>query len=141
MDRHSKEFRALQAEWDQKLKESGFVDCEQRDEHLKVWSMRVALHHSDSQREAKEEYYRAAGHFLYDYPFSDPAERRIWELHCEGVSKLKTLAIMKSEGLWFKKKRPQGWPVKPCATTIQTTLERLRDIMIKKIENERLQNS
>lgn len=141
MDRNSKEFKKLQETWDNKLKRSGFQDIEQRDGHLKTWSTQFVLDHSDSQIEAKQEYYRAAGHFLHEYKFTHPAERRIWELHCAGISKVATVAILESEKLWFKKRKKTGWTHhRPCATTVQVVLTRLKKMMLRKIEDGR-QNS
>ena len=82
-----KTLNQLYAIWDRKLKKSGFNDIEQRkDENLKIWSSKLPLQHAKEQIYAKTEYYRAAGHFLYDHRFETPVQRRMWELHAQGLS-------------------------------------------------------
>lgn len=93
----SKEFKALQAKWDKKLKDRGFDDIEQRDGNLKVWSsFFFKKRHNPILFEAKEEYYRAAGKFLYDHKWTSKKDRTIWELHCQGKSARVIVKEMKS---------------------------------------------
>lgn len=94
MAQQTKEFLALQAKWDKKLKDSGFNDAEQRDGNLKTWSSVYRLKHSDTTLEAKVEYYRAAGHFLYEYEFS-VFEKKVWELHVQGISMRNIVKVLK----------------------------------------------
>lgn len=66
------------------------VNIEQPDGLLKVWASSLAK--SDLSRgklevmQSREEYYRAASHFLWDYKFEKPLERTIWEMHSNGIS-------------------------------------------------------
>lgn len=81
------EFKRLKSEWDQKLKDSGFEDAEQPDERLKLWSSQFfRVRQNPVLDNAKEEYYRLAGHFLHDYPFQSELDRAVWSQHAEGVS-------------------------------------------------------
>lgn len=127
---NSKEFKKLQAEWDKKLKDSGFNDAEQRkDENLKNWSCLFSTKHTPVQAEAKYEYYRACGHFLHEYKFSEEAERRMFQLHSEGVSMRGIVKVLTQEKCWFKRGH------RPCKFTVQTVLKRLTSIMLQKIED------
>lgn len=86
MTRNTKEFKALKAKWDKKLVDSGFEDIEQEDGNLKFWAAHSYIkRHDQIKIEAKEEYYRLAGHFLFDYKFETLKEKEIWQLHSEGV--------------------------------------------------------
>lgn len=134
--KHNTEFEKIQAEWDKKLKESGFVDQEQRDGRLKSWSNKYKT--GDPVRyQAKEEYYRAAGQFLYDHKFERPVERRIWELHSQGMARLNIVKALRAEKVWYRHKRKDS---RPNSFGVQKVIESLRDLMISKIEYDR-QNS
>jgi len=82
------EFLELQAKWDKKLKKSGFNDIEQRnDGNLKVSSQRIIrAQENATAHQAKVDYYRLAGQFLWEYPFKRGLDKFIWSLHAEGVS-------------------------------------------------------
>lgn len=142
--RPSTEFEKLQALWDVKLKESGFDDLEQRDGRLKSWSNRYKTA-EPTKRQAKEEYYRAAGQFLYDHKFNHPAERRIWDLHSQGMARLPIVEVLREEGLWFdeqkqvlrKSRYKKRLDSRPNSFGVQQVIESLRDLMIKKIEDDR----
>jgi len=86
----SQEFKALQKEWDAKLKASGFDDIEdttREDRPLKAWHNFRFKRTPIVQREATETYIDSAKALLLTYPFKNPTHRRIWELHCEGKSR------------------------------------------------------
>lgn len=111
----SAQFQALQREWDEKLKESGFVDAESGAEkqYLKAYhSFKKAATYSKEapknvitrrgyktmlvphellQVEATREYFRLATHFLVDHPFKSERHRDMWRMHVEGTS-LKAIA-------------------------------------------------
>lgn len=94
MHRRTKEYAALEAEWDKKLADSGFQDIEQRkDGNLKFWSTIFVNRHTFSRLDAKQAYYRAAGHFLHDHKFTS-YERKVWELHAEGISMRNIVKIL-----------------------------------------------
>lgn len=91
-----KEFKKLQADWDAKLKESGFEDAETRDGNLKTWHKYDVLDRfSREDGETKMEYFAAAGRFLHDYQFESLSERTVWQLHCEGLSIRQILKAIK----------------------------------------------
>jgi hypothetical protein len=99
MDRNSKAFKELQSKWYGKLKKSGFDDIEQDEEHLKIWHSHFFLSRYDATKyEAKEEYYRMAGHFLNDYKFKTKVEKLIWQYHCDGISLREITDRLKEKG-------------------------------------------
>lgn len=83
---HTPQFKELQQEYYQKLEESGFEDIEDRDsanEWLKNWNMTIPS--SDCGGD-KEEYFYMATQFLNICDFKNETEKRIWEMHTEGLS-------------------------------------------------------
>lgn len=82
----SKEFKDLQAKWYKKLANTGFADIEQPDGNLKNWALSL-IRHDETTENAKQDYYRLAGQLLHSsYPFQSNTERKIWEMHAEGLS-------------------------------------------------------
>lgn len=106
MDRNSKEYKKLESIWDKKLKDSGFEDIEQKDGNLKSWSKRKFWLNIKNTRyedrkvsyDSEEEYYRMAGHFLYEYEFSSKREKLMWSLHAEGATMVGIAKILKQKG-------------------------------------------
>lgn len=137
---NTKKFKQLEAEWDKKLKDSGFEDAEQRSGHLKVWSHRFVVG-AEVNMEAKLEYYRAAGHFLHEYQFPNTVERRIWELHAEGEGRHRIVAALRAENLWFERKPRSGLKPRPCSFSVQQILEKLQAEMTKRLNNDRQKDS
>lgn len=99
MNHKDEYFLELQKQWYKKLKDTGFEDIEQDEEKLKN---RTALQNLSKYEPitaaAKEEYYRLAGQFLYEYEFSNDRERVIWELHSDGNSIEKIVLNMNVRG-------------------------------------------
>lgn len=127
MDTRSKDYRKLQAEWDRKLKKSGFEDIEQRNGEFKN---RVTSNGSPSRLdpatfEAWQTYYRLAGQFLHEHQFDSPIERQIWELHADGLSAHKIAVILKKQRI--RKKSHD---------TISIIIRRLADEMVKKYNEQ-----
>jgi hypothetical protein len=93
---YSQELEKAQKIWYKKLKDSGFEDVEKDEENLIKYSSRFFncrvggspfnKESSQSFYEAKEEYYRIAGHFLHDNKFKDEFEKKVWDLHSQGIS-------------------------------------------------------
>lgn len=81
---------AFKRQWDRKVEKSGISNIEQEDGYLKVWASSVATRDIRNGRieamRSREEYYRAAGHFLWDYKFKTDLDRNIWEMHASGIS-------------------------------------------------------
>lgn len=92
-NKEDKKLLKLRNEWYAKLKKAGFDDIEYAPKNSLTYpgSIRpgqpnnlyvdLAFKWRDS-----EQYYRAAGHFLYDYQFDSIKDRRVWELHSQGLS-------------------------------------------------------
>lgn len=101
--------KKLIREWDRKLKDSGFIDIEDRETGLiKNWSGQVSYgstyrdddtfidkvnkhnrhygYGSLAYQESKAEYFRLAAQCLHDKEFKSVVHKEIWELHCEGLS-------------------------------------------------------
>lgn len=103
---------SLKLSWYGKLKSKGFKDIEQEDnELLKTWSSRLYTSRINgatySEKEvyyhSVEEYYRLAGHFLYEYPFQTSLDRFIWQHHSEGKTISATVALVRKSGIKSKK--------------------------------------
>jgi len=120
----SSAFKELDAKWKAKLKKSGFDDIEGvsgilssdrqelgRRRDYRAYDKRP-LHY-----EAITEYYRLCGHFLHDHKFEDENERRVWELHGDGLSHRDIYVILKK---------------KISRRNIQAILMRLEKVMLDK---------
>lgn len=96
----SKSFKDLRAKWAAKLKKSGFEDLEDENGLLKHIGHAdyFSINFNAISAQAKEEYYRKAGYFLYDHKFKTELERKIWELHADGVSIRDIVKILKTKG-------------------------------------------
>lgn len=79
------DFKALQKKWYGKLEDDGFQDAEREDGALQNWSTQFSRGNLEFNQ-SKEEYFRLAGHFLHDHRFANETERRVWELHTNGMS-------------------------------------------------------
>ncbi len=87
--------KKLQAQWDAKLKKSGFEDAETKSGQLKAWhklDIMRRFQHSDAA--TKMEYFVSAGRFLYDHKFESATDRAIWELHCQGMTLREILKVL-----------------------------------------------
>lgn len=82
----TKKFEALKTKWYQKLQKSGFEDVESDEDNLKQWDSSLFKRYSPHTAEAKQEYFRLAGHFLNSHKFESKREKLIWSLHAEGLS-------------------------------------------------------
>lgn len=105
-------FEQLQADWYEKLKQSGFEDVEQNEEYLKQYSSHnfQSGKNGKSQEgilqnyESKQEYFRRAGQFLYEHAFENDVAKMIWKFHSDGSpyrkipGQLRPLGIHKSAG-------------------------------------------
>ncbi len=87
------DFKKLQGVWYRKLAETGFVDLEKGDKFRSQGWMagRFQFEYTASPTKwnTKEEYYRLCGVFLHANVFQGHHQRRVWELHTEGMSDLK----------------------------------------------------
>lgn len=83
------QLKALQREWYDKLKETGFDDIEDTNsprEMLKTWHSRCFLNKNEVETSAKAEYYTNAQQVLYSYKFRTMADQMLWEYHANGLS-------------------------------------------------------
>jgi nucleoside-specific outer membrane channel protein Tsx len=84
---HSKEFLKLQAQWYKKAAKSEYLDIEQDEDNLKIWDgHRIKAKYTPETFQAKQEYYIMAGQFLYNHEFKSTLDRKIWEMHAEGLT-------------------------------------------------------
>lgn len=81
-----KELKQLTAKWYGKLKKTGFQDIESPNdpEVLSRWAYDLSRERTVNRFESTQEYYRLAGHFLYDYKFESKRDQLFWKLHSEG---------------------------------------------------------
>lgn len=83
----NQDFKKLKAEWDAKLKASGFDDIEYGNgDLLKHSSSNRTSHHDGGPWEPKAEYYRLAHYFLNEFKFKTRLEEIVWTYHSEGIS-------------------------------------------------------
>ena len=82
----TKKFLDLKKKWYTKLEKSGFNDIETDENHMKEWDSSFFARYNIHSVAAKTEYYRLAGQFLHQHEFSSDKEKKIWTLHCEGLS-------------------------------------------------------
>lgn len=96
----SKQFKKLQKQWYNRLKESGFEDIENSYGRLSGNTVN-RWYYDPTKVEAKTTYYRYASHFLNEHKFESKVHKYIWTLHAEGCglreisAKLKALRISK----------------------------------------------
>ena len=102
----TKEFQELQTKWYKKLQQKGFNDIERTDKigkaagRLKTDALENVSHsYSAHQFSIKEEYYRLAGQFLHEHKFKTQVEKKIWELHSEGVSVRNIIKKLRHRGV------------------------------------------
>lgn len=119
---------SLTATWYSKLEQRGFTDIEQEDGNLKVWESWKLVNPSQSDSraivriEATTEYYRQAGHFLYDHKFNDTTDRFIWQRHAEGEKIRDIVAEVIAKGTFTYKKK------------VHETIQRLKKEMLSRLK-------
>lgn len=79
-------FNQLQDKWYDKLKKSGFEDLEYKNGSIRSCKPSTARQKDPSLRQATEEYYYMATHFLNDNKFENRLDQIIWEYHTNGIS-------------------------------------------------------
>lgn len=89
-------FKALNEEWKQKLKDSGFEDAESDSGNLIRTSSEFTKKKFLKNYEAKKEYYYMATHFLNDYRFDTKIDKVVWTYHVEGLGKREISQLLKS---------------------------------------------
>lgn len=103
----SSDFKKLQNEWYQKLKDDGFEDIEDTrspQRYLKTWhASYFQCRYTEDLFQIKEEYYRRRRTFLHEYPFKNKNHERIWQLHSDAISMREIASILKEEGMKMNK--------------------------------------
>ncbi len=88
--RDNKKFRDLQRTWYKKLAKTGFVDAENTDKRkedmLLQNTQRRLQRYGTERRLALQRYYELAGHFYWDFKFDTSREKRVWEMHSQGLT-------------------------------------------------------
>lgn len=89
------EFKKLFSEWNKKLVASGHKEIEKfdlEDPTLIVFERFLWCGDQQLRNESRLRYYEMAEVVLTRYPFKSKSHRRIWELHCRGISPRKISA-------------------------------------------------
>lgn len=104
---HSVDIKKLQREWYKKLKdEDGFEDIEDTNHPgmpLKTWHSHKWKNTPPEKFAATEIYYDKARELLNTYEFESPTHLKIWELHCDGLSKRKIEKVLSQEAESYKR--------------------------------------
>jgi hypothetical protein len=82
------EFRALLGKWNQILARDGLAEITDQGDFLSGRHYRDKSTPADIRQriELTQSYYERASELLKDFAFKTKLHRRIWELHCEGLS-------------------------------------------------------
>lgn len=122
----TKPFKALQEKWYKKLKDEGFKDVEQDENHLKEWDSHAFVSRYSSKLFAsKQTYFELAGQFVYTYKFKTPREKLIWELHAEG----KTITQISTE---LKRRRYKTYN----RSGVHIIIQSIAKVMLKQYDSE-----
>lgn len=109
MNPKNKDLRDLKIEWYKKLKDDGFEDIESSPDNPDNFKQWAAHRFTSAQNnglsradvlfrgQIKENYYRLAGHLLYEYPFENETDRLIWELHADGHTYVSIIKMLKEQ--------------------------------------------
>jgi hypothetical protein len=103
--------RALQAEWNRKLAESGFKDIEYRDRsEFGVLKSNPIVRPTQAEDEF---YWVLVGRFLHRHTFESERDRLVWEWHAQGATCRAIAAAIGSS-----------------RCTVNRTIQRLTEIML-----------
>lgn len=80
------EFKELQKVWYEKLADQDFKDIEAGN-FLKEWDSNFFRNNFNQIKyDCTVQYYKKGRELLLTYPFENPHQRQIWELHCDGLT-------------------------------------------------------
>ena len=99
------DLKAAQDEWYGRLKREGFKDIEDASHpsrKLIDWHKDRFSEVSEVQRLAAEYYYDKAKDLMHTYKFKNETHRKIWELHCDGVSNRKIEPLIERMEITYK---------------------------------------
>lgn len=112
----SKVPKKLQAEWDVKLKQSGFDDIEQDEFRLKKWdSHYFSARYSELTFTSKAEYFIWAERMLIEQQFKGIKEKTVWWMHSQGYldKEIGEVVGMSGKGIWSMRQRIEnGFTIK-----------------------------
>lgn len=89
----TEEFKKLNRQWRKKLKASGFKDIELSDDEL----VRYSFHLTEAYRSGTFDYYLKCAEFLLTHKFKTQFEKKIWELHTDGLSIRRIVEALKTD--------------------------------------------
>jgi len=121
-----KHLEALKSLWYKKLKQKGFDDIEQDEDHLKRWTSSSLKTDGYQKHEAREEYYRLAGQFAHEHTFSSKQEKFMWQKHAEGATIKEIIVLANRRGM----KTEEG--TKIYKRFVHEIIQRLAKIMVNK---------
>lgn len=104
------EFQRVQDYWYAKLKDEGFDDIEYQGGSIKSAAPRSIGSMDPILREATQEYYYMAHHFLNSYKFESEMERVLWDYHTNGIS-VRNIARLLKEAGQPKMKKSTVWNI------------------------------
>jgi hypothetical protein len=96
------EFRALFRKWNKKLAAAGqeeIEDFSREEPVLQSWETYRWNKTDPIRNEWRQQYYEMAEALLHTFKFKSRQHRRIWELHCQGISARKIADLLNQKGL------------------------------------------
>lgn len=108
----TKRFKVLEKRWYAKLTKRGFEDVEHDEKNLKQFSGTTSTHRADGSSKIedwaewgksisiadhwKTEYYSRCRQFLNEFKFKNKTEKKIFEMHSEGIGRRVIAVAVKS---------------------------------------------
>lgn len=83
----TKKFKRLKDAWYKKLKTKGFADIEDKKGNLLHDTHPRTISSALKVKASREIYYSIARDFLNVHKFKGELDRKIWEMHCEGIGR------------------------------------------------------
>lgn len=90
-------FKELQKEWEDRLKESGFIDAEAKG-NLRQNALNAYRTQIHTVIENKRRYYELLGHYYHEEDFSCPVEKYVMERYASGISRPQIRKELKAAG-------------------------------------------
>ena len=111
--------KKLAAKWEAKLAKEGLGDLEDSKGRLKSWhSFKFQAQFTPDEFAERSTYYYQCEELLRIYTFKRPIERKIWQLHSEGLSVREIAKSINNRLKWSmvariikRIKRSNGWKI------------------------------
>lgn len=89
--RQDENFKRIQKQWYQKLKDDGFKDIEEESNgrYGDLIKLESSVFRYKRNMASTQVYFSRAFSFLNSYRFKNPVHKYIWELHCHGFTERK----------------------------------------------------